>query len=47
MSSNVFTVPHMSVNGWKLNEHPGLVVPQKKTADQLAAIEHLERGANH
>jgi hypothetical protein len=23
--------PHKSASGWKLNEHPGLVFPQKKT----------------
>lgn len=33
--------PHMSVRGWTLNEHPGLVVPQKKTTDQLTAMEHI------
>jgi hypothetical protein len=33
--------PHVSVSGWKLNERRGLVVPQKKTTDQLAAMEHI------
>jgi hypothetical protein len=33
--------PYMSVSRWKLIEHPGPVVPQKKTTDQLTAMEHI------
>jgi hypothetical protein len=33
--------PDMSISGWNLNEHPDSVVPQKKTTDQSAAMEHI------